>query len=719
MTTFIELINKVKLVDDAIKLLATQIEITPKIQRAIDFAQMAHDGQFRKSGEPYVIHPILVAAIAAAVTNDETMVIAALLHDVVEDTPYTLKDIKTLFGDEVALLVEGLTKIVEIREDELIPSTSNEKLIKSALSFRKMLLISIQDMRVLVVKLCDRLHNMLTLDALPPKKQKRIAEETLVVYAPIAHRLGIAKLKNYLEDLAFKYIYPKEYEKIDKYINSHKQDLNLRLNTIIKKVSDLLTKEGFDKKRFQIIGRVKHYYSIFLKMQRKGISIEEILDLLAIRIITKEAIDCYKILGILHLHYNPIISRFKDYIALPKDNGYQTIHTTLFFEDDIAEVQIRTQFMQKIAEYGIAAHWKYKEGGAELINLDWLNNLPYQAETIEKFYEAAKADLFSDDIVVYSPKGDHYTLPRGAVALDFAYAIHSEVGDLAVAAYVNKEKTSLLKQLHNGDIVKIITQDKPRLHCSWINNVKTSRAKEGIKILCNKRFKEINIKVAKKILATLFEFDEKEIEQIIQNLNISKDFLAKVPNNINALKELMKKISQFKGLSEVRFWEILKKGYKKPTFKKIGYFRIFTNKTITDVDFDYCCHPRLGDEIVMFYENGIALVHHKLCQNAYKQINQNNTPMLFARWKSNKTAKYRLIIALQNKKGALLELLKEIESLDLNIINIELGIKESQSADYCRIEVESTSDNKNIIEDIISKKFKLIELISLQDAYKK
>ncbi len=719
MTNFIELINKVKVIDDAIKLLATQIEITPQIQKAIDFAQMAHDGQFRKSGEPYVIHPILVAAITAAVANDETMVIAALLHDVVEDTPYTLEDIKTLFGEEVALLVEGLTKIVEIREDELIPSSSNEKLVKSALSFRKMLLVSIKDMRVLVVKLCDRLHNMLTLDALPPKKQKRIAEETLVVYAPIAHRLGIAKLKNYLEDLAFKYIYPKEFQKIDEYITSHKQDLNLRLNSVIEKVKELLIKKGIPRGDFRVIGRVKHYYSIYLKMQRKGISIEEILDLLAIRVIAKEPLDCYKILGILHLNYNPIISRFKDYIALPKDNGYQTIHTTLFIDDDIVEVQIRTELMQKIAEYGIAAHWKYKEGGADVVNLDWLNNLPYQADSIEKFYEAAKADLFSDDIVVYSPKGDHFTLPRGAVALDFAYAVHSEIGDLATAAYVNKERISLLRELHNGDIVKIITQETPRLHCSWINNVKTSKAKEGIKALCNKRIKEINIKSAIKIFATLFELSEDEINEIIKELQISNEQLAKVPVNINSLKENMKKIAQYKGLREVRFWEILKKGYKKPTFKKVGYFRVFTNKIINEVDFDYCCHPRLGDEIVMFYENNKGLVHHKLCSHAYELLNEKNNQMIFARWKNNKSAKYRLIVALQNKKGALLELLKEIESLDLNIINIELGIKDSESADYCRLEVESTSDNKNVIKDIISRKFKLIEFISLNDAYKK
>jgi len=719
LTDFIEKIRSVRLIDDAVKLLTQLIEIDERIEEAINFAIVAHQGQFRKSGEPYVIHPILVASITAAITNDKTMVIAALLHDVIEDTPYTKEDIESRFGKEVALLVEGLTKIFEIREDELVSSKSNEKLLKSALSFRKMLLVSIKDLRVLVIKLCDRLHNMLTLDSLPPHKQKRIAEETLVVYAPIAHRLGISKIKNMLEDLSFKYIYPKEYQLIDNYITSHKQDLNLRLNYAIDKIRRLLVESGFKRDDIKIEGRVKHYYSIYQKMQRKGVSIEEILDLLAIRIILKEPILCYKALGILHLNYNPIISRFKDYIALPKDNGYQTIHTTLFIEDNIIEAQIRTFDMHKVAELGVAAHWKYKEGGgADNINLDWLNNLPYQSKEVEEFYEAAKADLFSEDIVVFSPKGDHYTLPKGAVVLDFAYAIHTEVGDHAVSAFVNKEPTSLLKTLKNGDIVKVITQDEPRLHCSWIDAVKTSRAKSAIKSLCNQRIKEINQKVGLKILATIFNTTSKEIEEILKKIDATNN-LHKIATNLDNLKDKISKIASFKRIKEVRFWELLKKGYKKPTLKEIGYFKIFTNKVVNSVEFDYCCHPKLGDEVVGFYENGVVIVHHKLCSKAQELINKDDTKMVFIAWKSKKSVRYQMLIALQNKKGALLELLNEFNRLDLNIVNIELGIKNSQKAEYCRVEVETTSDNKNKIKDIISQKFKLIEFISLDDAYKK
>ncbi len=713
MSEFIDKIKQIKTIDEAIKVLEYQIEINERIQNTIEFVIKAHHNQFRKSGEPYVTHPILVAAITAAITEDEDMTIAALLHDVVEDTNYKLEDIQKNFGDRVALLVEGLTKIDELREDELPSSKSDEKLIKAALTFRKMLLISIKDLSVLVIKLCDRVHNMMTLDALAPNKQKRISEETLVVYAPIAHRLGIAKIKNLLEDLSFKYLYPNEYNFIDNYIKSHKQSLNLRLNTAIDKTKKLLNKNGFSRDEISIEGRVKHYYSIYLKMQRKGISIEEVLDLIAMRIITKEPLLCYKALGVLHLNFNPIISRFKDYIALPKDNGYQTIHTTLFLEEDIVEAQIRTYDMHKVAEYGVAAHWKYKNETTN-INLDWINNLPFQSESIESFYEDAKADLFSEDIVVFSPQGDHYTLPKGSVVLDFAYAIHSDIGNHATSALVNKEKTSLLKILKNGDIVKIITQDTPRLHCSWLDSVKTSKAKIAIKSICKQRIKEINEKVAINILATILNLSHKEIKKIIKEINVENIY--KAVNNLDSLKELINKVVQYK-LKEHKFWEILKRAYNKPQIINLDFFTFYTNKTINSVEFDYCCNPKFGDEIVAFREGNNIVIHHKLCSKAYNLIKEYKE-MVFVKWKGNRSIRYRMIVSLPNKKGTLLELLKLFNKLSLNVTSIEFGIKNSQEAEYCKIEVETSSDNKNKIKDIISKKFKLIDFISLKDAYK-
>ncbi len=717
MNAFLDKAKKIETIEEAKALLWERIPSPlPATTKALELALTAHDGQQRKSGEPYIIHPILVAAITAAISNDETMVQAALLHDVVEDTHFDIEDLEREFGDDVAHMVEGLTKIVEIRDEELASSGSNERLINSALSFRKMLIASIKDIRVLVIKLCDRLHNMLTLDALTPQKQKRIAEETLVVYAPIAHRLGISRLKNQLEDLSFYYIYPDDYKKIDDYIKNNAQNLQFKLNAFIQKVRDTMDKDGFDPKEFEIIGRVKHYYSIYLKMHRKGVSIEEVLDLLAIRIIVKEPIECYRVLGLLHLTFVPLISRFKDYIAVPKENGYKTIHTTLFNEEGIVEGQIRTIQMHRLAEYGIAAHWKYKDGG-DSVNLEWLESLNFQKESVEEFYELAKSDLFSEDILVFSPKGDQYTLPKGSVALDFAYAIHSEVGASAASALVNKQRSSLLTILKNGNIVKILKDEVAHLHCSWLDTVKTSKAKDGIRSHCRARIKESDTYSAYNILATLFGQKSTAMKKLVERVAL-KDSIHKLPAQRDYCKETIHKIADYTGTKEVRFWELLKRGYKKPLVKKIEHFKFFTNKPLDGVEFDYCCHPKVGDEIVAFYKESKAIIHHKLCRKAYSKI-LNEEPMIHVSWSTSKLSRYRLIISLQNQRGILADLLAKLSELNLNVISIELGIQNSESAEYCQIEVESNECKKSILSEKLSQKFKLVEIISLDDAYNK
>ncbi|MEJ2373602.1 MAG: RelA/SpoT family protein [Sulfurimonas sp.] len=498
--------------DSATAYLFSHIIPTNKLKQALAFATEAHKTQFRKSGEPYIIHPILVAAIVSSITNDESMAIAALLHDVVEDTPTTIEEVEEEYGKDVAHLVSGLTKIDSIRDSELVPSTSNEKLIVSALSFRKMLLASIEDVRVLVVKLCDRLHNMLTLDALPIHKQKRISEETLVVYSPIAHRLGISFLKNMLEDLSFSYLFPEERHFIDNYLDTNYHAIEMRLNDFKQHISNILVQNGFCEDDFEILSRIKHKYSIYLKMQRKGVSIDEVLDLLAIRILVKDPIKCYDALGVVHLNFRPLASRFKDYIAVSKDNGYQTIHTTVFYNTAIFEVQIRTYDMHKTAELGVAAHWKYK----------WLDNLQYQNESVEDFYELIKNDLYSEDISVFSPIGDAFTLPRGAVLLDFAYAVHTDIGNRAVAGVINKSKTSLLTELNNGDIVKVITGDEIETRCSWIDAVKTSKAQTNIKIHCNSRIRDVNAKSAINIIATVMNLNHTSTILLSINLSLIK-----------------------------------------------------------------------------------------------------------------------------------------------------------------------------------------------------
>ena len=717
MDAFLAKAKDIHSIEEAKALLWQQLDSSDTFtQKAFDIALAAHDGQFRKSGEPYIVHPILVAAITAWISNDETMVQAALLHDVVEDTDFTIEELKTIFGDDVAHMVEGLTKIVEIRDEELAPSGSNERLINSALSFRKMLIASIKDVRVLVIKLCDRLHNMLTLEALRPEKQRRIAEETLVVYAPIAHRLGISKLKNHLEDLSFFYIYPDDYRMIDSYIQNNAQNLQMKLNAFIQKIKTRMHQDGFAPDTFEIIGRVKHYYSIYLKMHRKGVSIDEVLDLLAVRIIVKEPIECYRVLGLMHLGFTPLISRFKDYIAVPKENGYKTIHTTLFDEEGIIEAQIRTEEMHRLAEYGIAAHWKYKEGGNG-VNLDWLESLHYQNDSIEEFYELAKSDLFSEDITVFSPQGDYYTLPKDSVALDFAYAVHSAIGETASGALINKQKASLLSVLKNGDIVRILRDDEPHLHCSWEQSVKTSKAKEGIRALCRARIKENNTHAAFNILATLFGKHYEEMADLIIALGLEEN-IHKLPEQLDFYKEVIHQIAKYMGEKEVRFWEFLKKGYKKPKIKEIEHFRFFTNRPLDGVEFDYCCHPKVGDQIVAFYKDSKAIIHHKLCKKAHEKILAHES-MVYVSWSRSQLLRFRLTISLQNQKGILADLLTRLSELDLNVLSIELGIQSSEKAEFCQIEVESGQYDRSELKELISQKFKLIEIISLDDAYNK
>jgi RelA/SpoT family (p)ppGpp synthetase len=711
MKEFLERVKSIKEPEEAGSLLFELCKngSCSNIKKALEFAIKAHKGQYRKSGEEYVTHPILVAAIVAYITNDETMTISALLHDVVEDTDYSIDDIKKSFGEDVANIVEGLTKIVEIRSEELIPSTSDEKLIKSALSFRKMLLASIKDVRVLIVKLCDRVHNMLTLDALPLKKQKRIAEETLVVYAPVAHRLGISSIKNILEDLSFYYIFPNEYKKIEEFIQSHKQELQIKLNEFIDRVKKVMVKNGFRAGEFEIIGRIKHYYSIYLKMQRKGISIEEVLDLLAIRVLVDKKLDCYKALGIVHTNYKPLIMRFKDYVAVPKENGYQTIHTTVFDNSSIFEVQIRTFNMHKMAEYGVAAHWKYKLSSNN-INLKWLENLEFQKDSIEEFYELVKNDLYSEDISVFSPKGDVYTLPRGAVALDFAYAVHTDIGDRAKAAYINKQKSTLLTELKNGDIVRIEVANSPIYRCSWIDAVKTSKAKEQIRHLCRQKYKEINSKVALNILSNELRVDKRVLKEWLEENKIE---LHRVAVEINYLKEVKNRF-----LSQKRKKGLLNLILPNIKLEKIELenFLFYSSYNLNEVEFDYCCHPKRGDEIVAFRKKDKAIIHHKMCQRAGAMIDRGED-MVYVEWKKDEIPRYKLIALLPDKKGALAHFLSYLSKLDINIVSIELG-KNIEQTNLCEIEIESKLDSE-ILREKIAQKVKIIEFVKSDDVYNK
>lgn len=716
-----ELIDRVcacHTLEDAKDILYSVAKPTGILLKAVDYCISSHDGQTRKSGEPYSIHPILVTSFVAHMGGDESMLIAALLHDVVEDTECDEEQLTFDFGKDVCSLVNGLTKIVAIRKDELVSSSSKEKLTASAMSFRKMLLASIEDVRVLFIKLCDRLHNMLTLDVLRPDKQKRIAEETLVVYAPIAHRLGISAIKNILEDLAFKYVMPEEYAKIDDFINDAKQQLQLKINEFSQKVSEQLLANGFSEDSFEIQKRIKHYYSIYLKMQRKGISLEEILDLLAVRIIVPDELDCYLVLGILHTNFNPLTARFKDYIALPKQNGYRTLHTTLFDDQSIIEAQIRTFNMHKTAEYGLAAHWKYKHSGAVAVKTDWLKDISQIDEhekTPEDLYEFAKDSLYVEDIAVYSPTGRIFTLPRGATALDYAYEIHSEVGLHASEAYINKIKVPLLTELKNGDIVRIITGDEPKLRCSWLNSVKTGKARVTIRNYCRQKLREINEKVARKIISAIFSRPVDMIESWLLSENLSKKIFkvstdsAFLQDVVNALKKYGKdKILGIGGLGKK--YEIKK--------QKCDNIVIYSNYKITSAEFDYCCNPKRGDDIIGFRHGHRAVVHHKLCERASKLL-ENGEEMIFVRWTKVAPDRYKIILSLENKRGSLAEFLTDLAKLKIDLVTINLADGgEEDSAEYFElvIQIVENVDSQKVMESL-KNKYKIVEFSSLADAY--
>ncbi len=445
------------------------------LERAYAVAKAAHEGQRRKSGEPYITHPVAVTQILADYGLDVATLAAALLHDVVEDTEVDLRQIVDEFGDEIGYLIDGVTKL-----DRISYSTREQA---QAATIRKMVVAMAEDLRVLLIKLADRLHNIRTVGALTPEKQRRVAQETLDVYAPLAHRLGVQEIKHELEDRSFAVLHPGPYAEIEERLAERAPEREVFIDKIVAEVEGMLGEAGIEA---TVTGRPKHHYSIYRKMVESGLPFEEIHDLIGIRIITTTVQDCYAALGLIHARWMPISGRFKDYIAMPKFNLYQSLHTTVIGSDGKPlEVQIRTAEMHRLAEVGIAAHWRYKEG-ADAQELDWvgdLRSLQEDATDPEEFLDHLKLDLYQDEVFVLTPAGDVKTLPRGATAIDFAYAVHTEVGNRCVGARVNGRLLPLSTRLESGDIVEIITSKSPDAGPSrdWLNFVRTSRAKSKIK----------------------------------------------------------------------------------------------------------------------------------------------------------------------------------------------------------------------------------------------
>lgn len=596
------------------------------LRRAYLFSARQHRGQTRQSGEPYLVHPLEVANILADLNLDPICVTTGLLHDIVEDTETTVEEIEEYFGQEIAHLVDGLTKISRLDH------ASTEE--RQALNMRKMLLAMVDDVRVVLVKLADRLHNMRTLEYLPGEKRRRIAQETLDVYAPIAHRLGMARVRGELEDLAFKHLEPEEYQKLKELVESRRSRLDAFLAEVSSHILEMMAQSGAHV--VHIEGRIKRLYSIYQKLHRQHINIDQVYDLVAVRIITESVRDCYGALGVIHAAWKPIPGRFKDWIAIPRENFYQSLHTSVVGDGGQPfEVQIRTQEMQSIAEEGIAAHWKYKEGRRGTHTEEdeafvWLKRLvEWQQEVKDsrEFLDSLKLDLYPKEVYCFTPKGKVIELPRGATPIDFAFTIHTQVGLTCTGAKVNGRIVPLRYQLRNGDVVEIMTSASAHPSRDWMNFVKTSRARSKVRHYLAESERVTAIELGKKLFekeADRFRLNTKkmlsngEIDKIAPDYGVARadDLFAAIGYGKILPRNVMSKL-----LPPDRVGELEQE--KRPTLKQVVKRALGLQDRIIVKGVDdlmvyraRCCNPIRGEEIMGYITRGKGVaVHSNRCPN--------------------------------------------------------------------------------------------------------
>ncbi|UCF35504.1 MAG: bifunctional (p)ppGpp synthetase/guanosine-3',5'-bis(diphosphate) 3'-pyrophosphohydrolase [Acidobacteriota bacterium] len=650
------------------------------LRKAYIFSAREHKGQVRKSGEPYLTHPLEVANILAEMKLDVASVSVGLLHDVVEDTLTDLTTIREFFGDGVAHLVGGVTKISKIE------FSSREE--QQAENFRKLLLAMVDDIRVILVKLADRLHNIRTLGHLSPEKQRRIARETLDIYAPIALRLGMSRIRGELEDLSYSYLDPEGYKNLLSDIEARKKDSENLIKSIVGVLEKVLDEQGIQAR---IESRIKRVYSVAQKMKRQKIGLNQVYDFFAIRILVDSVRDCYSVLGIVNNQWNPVPGRIKDFIAMPRNNMYQSLHTTVVGEDGQPfEIQIRTHEMHRVAEEGIAAHWKYKEGklteGKDDKRFLWLRHLlEWQREVKDphQFLSNLKIDLYPDEVYIFTPKGEVFTLPRGATSLDFAYYVHTEVGHKCVGAKVNRRIVPLKYILNNGEIVEILTSSDAKPSRDWLKIVKTSRARSAIRRWLNQRQKEEALELGRKLLdkafrkhkRTLKKYEEK-LSDITGQLGVSsaEEVIAGIGYGKFSAKQVVElvvpELAQAKeaGGSESKLGSMVRRVLRRSDspIQVKGHDDLLVYRA-------RCCNPIRGEEVVGYITVGRGIsVHSVNCSNL-ENLLVNPDRRVEVRWtdEDGDGARYpvRLQIETEDRTGVLADITTTVSSIKTNILD--------------------------------------------------
>ena len=713
------------------------------IEKAYQIGKEAHKNQFRKSGEPYIIHPLWVAIILADLEMDKETIVAGMLHDVVEDTTMTLDEISAEFGEEVALLVDGVTKLGQL-------NYSQDKLEAQAENLRKMFLAMAKDIRVIIVKLADRLHNMRTMEFMTPAKQKEKSRETMDIYAPIAQRLGISKIKTELDDLSLKYYQPEVYNQLVHDLNARKTEREEFVQQIVAEVSKHMKNADIEAK---VYGRVKHFFSIYKKMVNQNKTLDQVYDLFAVRIIVDSVKDCYAALGVIHEMYTPIPGRFKDYIAMPKANMYQSLHTTLIGPSGQPfEIQIRTEEMHKTAEYGIAAHWKYKESNdgkksveaQEEEKLSWLRQiLEWQRDMSDnrEFLNLIKGDLdlFAEDVYCFTPQGDVKNLPNGSTPIDFAYAIHSAVGNKMVGARVNGKLVNIDYKIQNGDRIEILTsQNSKGPSRDWLNIVKSTQAKNKINQWFKKEFKESNIIRGKDMIATycraksinVANIIQPKYQEIVQKKYGFKDWdsvLAAIGHGglkegqvVNRLAEEYGKDHRQAITDEVVLERVAEAAKNKVHIAKSKSGIVVKGIDDMAVRFSRCCNPVPGDEIVGFVTRGRGLsIHRTDCINMIHLSESERARLIPAEWETAVTEKsggqYLAEIKMyaNDQQGLLMEISRIFTegNVDVKSMNVRTSKKGTAT-----IEMGFIVHGREELERIVKKLQQLSGIIDIERA---